>query len=99
MGPWFLPNRSTFILGGLDGRPIGTDDPVTRFGKEDTPMLVLSRRQGESIVIGHGIHVTVYGISGNRVRLAIEAPPEVEVDRAEVWLRKQIHQVEARSFP
>lgn len=62
-------------------------------------MLVLSRRQGESIVIGQGIHVSVCGISRNRVRLAIEAPAEVNVDRAEVRLRKQIRQVEAPIVP
>ena len=62
-------------------------------------MLVLSRRQGESIVIGHGIHVLVRSISRNRVRLAVEAPAEVKVDRAEVWLRKQICQLEVPIVP
>ena len=62
-------------------------------------MLVLSRRQGESIVIGHGIHVSVHAISRNRVRLVIDAPAEVQVDRAEVWLRKQIRQVDAPIVP
>ena len=52
-------------------------------------MLVLSRRRGESVVIGNGIQVSVASISRSRVRIAIEAPREVAVDRGEIWLRKQ----------
>ena len=52
-------------------------------------MLVLSRRPGESVVIGRGIQVSVVSISRSRVRIAIEAPREVAVDRREIWLRKQ----------
>jgi carbon storage regulator len=52
-------------------------------------MLVLSRKQGESIVIGQGVCVTVDRVDRHRVRLAIDAPDEVAVDRREVWLRKQ----------
>ena len=47
-------------------------------------MLVLSRRAGETIVIDGDIRVTVVEVQGNRVRLAIEAPAAVPVDRAEV---------------
>ena len=47
-------------------------------------MLVLSRRQNEAIVIGQGIVVTVVAIKGNRVRLGINAPPEVPVHREEI---------------
>ncbi|HEX3314946.1 MAG TPA: carbon storage regulator CsrA [Gemmataceae bacterium] len=50
-------------------------------------MLVLTRKVGESIVIGGGIRVTVTAIDGNKVRLGIEAPPEVRVDREEVARR------------
>ena len=46
-------------------------------------MLVLSRRQSETIVIGDNIRVQVLEISGGRVRLAIEAPGNVSVDREE----------------
>jgi carbon storage regulator len=53
-------------------------------------MLVLSRRQSETIVIGDNIRVQVLEISGGRVRLAIEAPEEVSVDREEIWKRKQL---------
>ena len=51
-------------------------------------MLVLSRRQGEAIVIGGGIRVSVAEISRQRVRLTIEAPTEVRVDREEIWKRR-----------
>ena len=51
-------------------------------------MLVLSRKQGESIVIGQGICVTIDRVDRHRVRLVIDAPKEVRVDRQEVWLRK-----------
>jgi carbon storage regulator len=47
-------------------------------------MLVLSRRKGESIVIGDQVRVTVVEIHGRRVRLAIDAPAEVKVLRAEL---------------
>ena len=50
-------------------------------------MLVLTRKQGERIVIGHDIHVTVLKIAGNRVRLGIAGPPEVPIHRAEVGER------------
>jgi carbon storage regulator len=53
-------------------------------------MLVLSRRQSETIVIGDDIRVQVLEIAGGRVRLAIEAPSHVSVDREEIWERKQL---------
>jgi len=53
-------------------------------------MLVLSRRQSETIVIGDNIRVQVLEIAGGRVRLAIEAPAHVSVDREEIWERKQL---------
>lgn len=47
-------------------------------------MLVLSRRENESIVIGDRITVKIVEIRGNQVRLAIEAPKEVRVLRTEL---------------
>ena len=50
-------------------------------------MLVLSRKSGESICIGKDVKISVVKISGNRVRIGIEAPDHVEVLRGElqVW--------------
>lgn len=49
-------------------------------------MLVLSRKPGESLVIGDNVRVYVSRILGNRVTLAIEAPQEVHVVRGELQL-------------
>jgi carbon storage regulator len=50
-------------------------------------MLILTRRVGESIQIGSNVRLTVVGLSGNQVRLGIEAPDEVEVLREELYQR------------
>jgi carbon storage regulator len=52
-------------------------------------MLVLSRRLGETLIIGDDIKITVLGISGNQVRLGIAAPKDVSVHREEVYRRIQ----------
>ncbi|MDB6061786.1 MAG: carbon storage regulator [Verrucomicrobiaceae bacterium] len=55
-------------------------------------MLVLSRRLGETLIIGDDIKITVLGISGNQVRLGIAAPKDVSVHREEVYRRIQDEQ-------
>ena len=52
-------------------------------------MLVLTRKKNESIVINDVIKVTIVEIRGDKVRLGIEAPREIEVHREEVY--EQIH--------
>lgn len=52
-------------------------------------MLVLSRKVGETIVIGQDVTVKVLRITGGIVRLGVAAPDEVTVDRAEVSKRRQ----------
>jgi carbon storage regulator len=47
-------------------------------------MLVLSRKNGEAIVIGDGITVTVLAVEGGRVKLGVVAPREVPIHREEV---------------
>ena len=50
-------------------------------------MLVLSRREGEKLVIGDNISLVVSKISGNRVTLGIEAPADVKIFRGELTAR------------
>jgi len=49
-------------------------------------MLILARRPGERVVIGGEILVTVMEVSGNTVRLGIEAPQGISIYREEIWL-------------
>ncbi|MHC4636218.1 MAG: carbon storage regulator CsrA [Planctomycetota bacterium] len=48
-------------------------------------MLVLTRKKDESIIIGDNIEITVTEVSGNRVRLGINAPKEIIVHRKEIY--------------
>ncbi len=48
-------------------------------------MLVLSRKKDERIVINDDITIVVVEIRGDKVRLGVEAPPEIPVHRKEVW--------------
>ena len=52
-------------------------------------MLILGRRENESIMIDHDVTVTVLSVKGNQVRLGIDAPKEVEVHREEIYHRIQ----------
>lgn len=50
-------------------------------------MLILTRRVGETVVIGNDVDVTVLGVKGNQVRLGVKAPREVTVHREEIFQR------------
>lgn len=52
-------------------------------------MLVLSRKERESVIVGDDVRVTVVAISGNKVRLGFEAPSSVVIHREEFWLEIQ----------
>lgn len=53
-------------------------------------MLILTRRVGETVVIGREITINVVGVKGNQVRLGIDAPADVPVHRGEVSERMRI---------
>ena len=48
-------------------------------------MLILTRKSGESLIIGEDVSVTVLGVKGNQVRIGINAPKDISVHREEVF--------------
>ena len=48
-------------------------------------MLILTRRVGETLMVGDEVSVTVLGVKGNQVRIGINAPKDIEIHRSEVF--------------
>jgi len=52
-------------------------------------MLILTRRVGETLMVGDDVSITVLGVKGNQVRIGVNAPKDVSVHREEIYLRIQ----------
>lgn len=52
-------------------------------------MLILTRRVGETLMVGDNVSMTVLGVKGNQVRIGVNAPKEVSVHREEIYLKIQ----------
>lgn len=57
-------------------------------------MLILTRRVGETLMIGDEVTVTVLGVKGNQVRIGVNAPRDVTVHREEIYERIKREQTE-----
>ncbi len=56
-------------------------------------MLILTRRVGESLIIGDDVVVNVLGVKGNQVRIGVDAPKDVTVHREEIYDRIQAEKI------
>lgn len=57
-------------------------------------MLILTRRVGESLMVGDDVTITVLGVKGNQVRIGVNAPKDVGVHREEIYQRIQREKIQ-----
>ena len=62
-------------------------------------MLILTRRVGETVMIGNDVTVTVLGVKGNQVRIGVNAPRDVAVHREEIYERIKREEQEGTAAP
>jgi carbon storage regulator len=64
-------------------------------------MLILTRRVGETVMIGNDVTVTVLGVKGNQVRIGVNAPRDVAVHREEIFerIKREAEEGSASSRP
>jgi carbon storage regulator len=57
-------------------------------------MLILTRRVGETVIVGNDVTVTIVGVKGNQIRIGISAPKNVSIHREEIYqrIRREQHQ-------
>ena len=88
--------------------PVNKNEPATKVARatgqrsraeKELAMLILTRRVGETVVIGDNVTVTVLGVKGNQVRLGVNAPREVAVHREEIFERIKREQSEEKPRP
>ena len=64
-------------------------------------MLILTRRIGETLMIGQDVEVTVLGVKGNQVRVGVNAPKQIAVHREEVYSRiaQEVQKTRGKTSP
>jgi carbon storage regulator len=61
-------------------------------------MLILTRRVGETLMIGDEVGVTILGVRANQVRIGVNAPKHIDVHREEIWQKIQYEKSEKQGL-